>query len=132
MKTKKIKKLTIGQIQKKLWQECRRISKDIYKKADGTYECYTCGQQNLVGSNLQLGHFIPKSVCGAYLKYSMDNLRLQCFRCNINLSGNGSVFYRKLVEREGQELVDRLFIEKEMSVKAHDHYLELLTIYGEM
>lgn len=127
-----MKKQTIGQIQKKLWVQCKRIIRDIYKRGDGTYECYTCNQKNLTGSNCQTGHFIPKSVCGAYLKYDLRNLRIQCFRCNCNLSGNGAVFYRNMVEREGQEYVDELFLDKQKSIKAIDHYLLLLDKYTNM
>jgi hypothetical protein len=42
----------------------------------------------LFGSNLHLGHYISSSVCSAELRYSLDNLRPQCYRCNIHLSGN--------------------------------------------
>lgn len=126
------KKLTIGQVQKKLWKECRRIVSDIYKKGDGTWECYTCGQQNLQKSNKQTGHFIPKSVCGALLKYDLRNLRIQCFRCNCNLSGNGAVFYRNMVRDQGQEFVDELFRDKQKSVKAIDVYIDLLDRYAKM
>lgn len=125
-------KQSISVIQRKLWEHCRRLTKYIYKKADGTYDCYTCSQTNLVGSNCQTGHFIAKSVCGAYLKYDLRNLRIQCFRCNCNLSGNGAIFYRNMVEREGQEMVDELFKDKQKSVKAIDIYLEQLAIYEQM
>lgn len=129
---KKQSKQSISVIQRKLWEECRRLIKDIYKRSDGTYKCYTCDQRNLVKSNCQIGHFIAKSVCGAYLKYDLRNLRIQCFRCNCNLSGNGAIFYRNLVRDEGQKYVDELFIDKNLSVKAHDFYLELLTKYQSM
>ena len=127
-----MKKLTIGQIQKKLWIECKRIIRDIYQRVDGTYDCYTCEQKNLTGSNCQTGHFIPKSVCGAYLKYDLRNLRIQCMRCNCNLSGNGAVFYRNLVENEGQEYVDELFLEKQRVIKAYDHYVKIREEYAKL
>ena len=130
---KKPKKLSIGKLQDKLWQECRRIIRDIYKRADGTYNCYTCSQTNLQSSNLQTGHFIQKSVCGAYLKYDLRNLRIQCMRCNCNLSGNGAIFYRNLVQDMGQEYVDQLFKEKNtITVKAYDHYEKQLADYKDM
>jgi len=128
--TSQPKKLTIGQLQKKLWLECKRIALDLYKNKDGTYDCYTCEQKNLVKSNRQLGHFIAKSVCGATLKYDMRNLRWQCFRCNCNLSGNGAIFYRNLVRDKGQEYVDELFrIRNTVSIKAYDLFLKQLESY---
>ena len=110
-----------------LWQECRRIIKDKYGNT-----CYTCKKCPLEGSNYQIGHFIPSSVSGAFLRYDLRNLRPQCFRCNINLSGNGAVFYNNLREDEGQEYIDQLFRDKQISVKAVDHYLILLEKYSSM
>lgn len=40
----------------------------------------------------------------------------------MNLGGNGAVFYRKMVEREGQAYVDNLFLERE-EVDADKHWL---------
>jgi hypothetical protein len=124
-----VTKLTIGQLQKKLWRECRRIALILYVNKNGTYDCYTCEQKDLQGSNRQLGHFIAKSVCGAFLKYDMRNLRWQCMRCNCNLSGNGAIFYRNLVEKEGQNYVDNLFKDKLKSIKAYDRFAEQLLEY---
>lgn len=115
-------------IQDKLWQECRRIQIARYMAQNGTCSCFTCGKL-IEGSNRQLGHFIPNSVGGALLRYNLDNLRLQCYYCNINLGGNGSMFYKRLVETKGQKFVDDLFILKNQTVKASDHYIKLLAEY---
>lgn len=123
--------LSISKLQKLLWKECRRVADIIYKPKDGIYRCYTCGSI-IGGKNKQLGHFLAKSICGAKLKYDMRNLRWQCYRCNISLSGNGAVFYRKLVEENGQEYVDKLFEEKSKSVKAYDVYLKQLSDYEQI
>lgn len=53
-----------------------------------------------MGSNLHTGHFISKSVCSAEMAYSIDNLRPQCYRCNIHLSGNWPSFETHL-KRDG-------------------------------
>lgn len=126
------KKLTIGQIQKKLWKEVRRVILDIYKKKDGTWECYTCDAKNLVGANCQCGHLIPRSICGAYLRFDLRNIRIQCWRCNINAGGNGAIFLKRLIEREGQEYADQLFRDKQITCNAHDRYLEQLEEYLKM
>ena len=44
----------------------------------------------------------------------------------MNLGGNGAVFYRKMVEREGQEYVDALFRDKERITKADRFFYEKL------
>jgi len=119
------KKSEIKKIQEELWQECRRIIKLRYPKP---HYCFTCDKP-IEKSNCQLGHFIPRSVGGALLKYNLDNLRLQCYFCNINLGGNGSEFYRKLVLEKGQEHVDKLFKLKQQTTKASDHFIKLLEEY---
>jgi hypothetical protein len=78
----------------------------------------------LVGSSWQTGHFIPSSVGGAFLRYELRNLRPQCYRCNIDLSGNGAMFYKLLVEREGQAYVDQLFLDKQKTTKADKIWLQ--------
>lgn len=132
MKIKKVKKLTIGQLQKKLWEECKRIIRDIYVRKDGTFICYTCDKKITALSDAHTAHFIPKSVCGAYLKYDLRNLRVCCMTCNVWLGGNGAEYYRRMVEREGQEYVDQLFLDKQKSIKAYDHYLIQYEQYKKM
>jgi hypothetical protein len=117
-----LKKLT-----NELWQECRRIVKARYIK-NGKYYCFTCDKE-ISGKGCQLGHMIPRSVGGALLRFHLDNLRLQCYYCNINLGGNGSEFYPRLVKEIGQEKVDYLFILKRKSVKAFDYFTILLKKY---
>ena len=121
---KRHSKSPIAKIQELLWIECKRIIRGRYGNT-----CYTCGKTGLSGSSWQTGHFIPSSVGGASLRYHLNNLRPQCFRCNIDLSGNGAIFYKLLVEREGQKYVDDLFLLKGNVVKALDHYTKLLEEY---
>lgn len=140
MKTKKIstpKKLSITKLQELLWNECKRIIRDIYalKRVENepeSWECYTCGKVITDKKNAHTGHFIARSVCGAFLKYDLRNLRVQCMACNVWLGSNGAVYYRNMVEREGQEYVDELFRDKQKITKAYDHYLKLLEEYKKL
>lgn len=118
------KKPTITQVQKKLWEECKRIIKLLYGNT-----CYTCGKTKLEGSNRHTGHFLPKSTCGSYLKYDLRNLRPQCYSCNINKGGNGAIFYNNMVKKEGQEYVDKIFKDRQKIIKAYDYYVDLLIAY---
>ena len=124
-KLRKESKQPISKIQKLLWQECRRIAGLWYKK-----DCYTCPAKNLQGNNCQLGHVpYPKSVLGANLKYDMRVLRWQCFACNIHRGGAGAEAYKKMLREEGQSFMDLLEQERQKTVKAIDHYTELLEYY---
>src|SRR3990167_2205596 len=122
-------KSPLRKLQDEIWQHCRRIIKSRYILLDGTYRCFTCDKP-IEGQNCQLGHFIPNSVGGTLLRYNLDNLRLQCYYENINLGGNGSEFYRRMVLENGQEFVDNLFKLKYATAKAKEHYENLLKEYS--
>lgn len=79
----KVRKDSVTKLKKKLWQLCREI---IFIKHGS--DCYTCSSTSLSGSNRHLGHFISSSICSGELRFDLDNLRPQCYRCNIHLSGN--------------------------------------------
>ena len=118
------KRSEISLIQDKIWELCKKI----VRFRDGS-KCYTCDATGLSGTNWHTGHLIPDSVSGAYLRYDLRNLRSQCYRCNINLGGNGAEFYRRVVIQMGQEWVDTLFVDKQCSIKAIDHYRMVYEVY---
>lgn len=132
LKLKKPKKLTITKLQNKLWEECKRIVRAEYVKSNGTWDCFTCGRLIDEPAKAQTGHFIPSSTCGAFLRYDLRNLRIQCYNCNINGGGQGAMYYAALVTEHGQEYVDQLFQDKQKVVKGYDHYLDLYEKYKAM
>ena len=126
-KKEKVKKLTIKELQDKIWIEVRRIIKNRELN-----ECYTCGAQNLVGSNCQVGHMIPKAYLKNYLKYDLRLLKFQCMRCNLRLGGNGALFITKMRQIEGDEYVDGILkdLKKEIEPKLlYGFYENLLAKY---
>lgn len=127
-----MRKQTPKQIKTKLWEECKRIVRATYIKKNGTWDCFTCGRLIDEPHKAQTGHFIASGACGAYLRYDLRNLRIQCYFCNINCGGAGALFYKNLVAEKGQEYVDQIFKDKNKIVKASDHCLELLTLYQQM
>jgi len=60
----------------------------------------------LIGSNQHVGHFTSSSVCSAELRYALENLRPQCYACNIYRSGNWPAYEQHLI-RDGID-VDEL------------------------
>ncbi len=119
-------KLTpLKKLKKELWELCRKITAKRYPDV-----CFTCGK-SISGSNRQLGHFIPRSVGGTLLKYHLDNLRWQCYYDNINLGGNGSEFYRRLVNEIGLERVEGLFeLKKQVAKATVPFYQQLISEYS--
>jgi 5-methylcytosine-specific restriction endonuclease McrA len=89
---RKVSTVPIAKQKKQLWHLCRAI---IFGRYGNT--CYCCGGLDLHGSNLHLGHFIPSSVCSTEVRYSLENLRPSCYRCNIHLSGNWPAYERHLI-----------------------------------
>lgn len=127
-------KSDITKLQENIWEECKRIIRARYaiktpNSAPETWECYTCGKVISAKSDAQTGHFIPRSTCGAFLKYDLRNLRIQCMACNVWKGGNGAIFYRNMVEREGQEYVDKIFADKQKTIKESDHFRMILEQY---
>ena len=57
---------------------------------------------------MQAGHYVPKSVGGLSLYFHEKNVHCQCFRCNINLGGNGAVYSYRILEVYGQEVFDEI------------------------
>ena len=123
----KVKKKSIKTIQNKLW----KLASAIIKKNYGNV-CYTCGQKGLESHNWHVGHMIPRSVCGAFLKYDLSNLRPQCYRCNIHAGGNGAIFKKRMEEREGAAFVEQVFIDSQIvlsSVEVRNLYEGLIKQY---
>lgn len=130
MKKTKIKKQSkekISTIQRQLWLLCKQIIRRRYPNV-----CYTCGQMGLGGSNQQTGHLWAKASLGAYLKYDLRVLRIQCYNCNINRGGMGADFWVRMVRENGQEYMDKLKAERNITVKAYDHYISLIPKYIEI
>jgi hypothetical protein len=115
----KLKKVSPKKHQIKLWEIC----KQLVRKRDGNV-CVICKKDNISGANQHTGHFIPSASCGAFLRYDLRNLHSSCYHCNINLGGNGAMFYRELVLKYGQDFVDRLFIDKNKIIKADSLFYE--------
>lgn len=88
-------KTPLAKAKQALWAECRRIIRARYGNT-----CYTCGKEGLTGSSWQTGHFISSSICSVFMRYHLDNLRIQCYNCNINKSGNWLAFEDHL-QRDG-------------------------------
>lgn len=100
VRLKKARTDSVGKLKKKLWA----LTREIILKQYGS-DCYTCPARNLVGSNRHVGHFISSSVCSAELRYALENLRPQCYACNIHRSGNWPAYEAHLI-RDGIDVAE--------------------------
>lgn len=126
-KVKKVKK-PITKVKAKLWEECKRIT-----RAKHGNTCYTCGKGGLEGSNWHTGHFISSSICSVFLRYHLDNLRPQCYNCNINKSGNWLAFENHLI-RDGFDPKQLKALNEATKNESYrlDWYEEKLALYKQL
>lgn len=126
-KIRKQSKQKISVVQRKLWELCKQIMRKKYGNT-----CYTCGQNALLGSNWQTGHMLAKASVGAYLKYDLRILRPQCATCNLFHGGRGADFYARMLKEIGEEKMAELQRDRQVTVRAMDHYLKLISEYTEI
>lgn len=86
-----------AKLKRHLWAILRPL---IYERDKD--RCFTCGAGPLEGSNRQAGHFV-KAGSSLAVRYDPNNIRVQDFRCNISLSGNGAEFAVRLLTEIGEE-----------------------------
>lgn len=64
----------------------------------GFCTCFTCGKR-LPWRETQVGHFKSRGHLG--LRWDLDNVKPQCFNCNVTLGGNLEEYAKRL----GEEMV---------------------------
>jgi hypothetical protein len=97
---KRRKKTEEAKLKETLWSLCKTLTRAKYGLV-----CYTCDQPTPIPHT---GHFIPSSVGGVGLRFDLKNLRPQCYRCNINLSGNWPAYLERMTKEVGEEAVKEL------------------------
>lgn len=93
-------KSELQKLKDKLWELCKQITRKRYG-----HNCYTC--LSFV-EHPHTGHFISSSICSTELRYDLDNLRPQCYVCNIHKSGNWLAFEKRLIQDNGKKFVENL------------------------
>lgn len=126
---KGLKPKTVGTRRKGLLARVAVLSKRYARLRDcggvnGFVKCISCPEVKQF-KDLDGGHFIP-STC-SYWKFDERNINAQCQKCNRFLHGNVRHYYKGMVEKYGQEVVDE--------IEAHEfetkkwNYEELSVLY---
>ena len=50
-------------------------------------------------------------------------------RCNLHFGGQGAIFYKRMLKEEGKDFMEQLEKDRNVTVKAIDHYTDLLAYY---
>jgi len=94
-------------LKNKLWSKIseykRRIDAD---PQTGFVSCVTCGMTKH-WKEMQAGHYVPQAQ-GDAARYELDNVWCQCYRCNINLGGNGPEYTPFMIRKLGQKRVEEI------------------------
>jgi hypothetical protein len=104
-------------LKNRIKEEDTKLSLKIRKarsNSSGYVQCYTCGRWIPI-SKIHLGHCFSRK--DLLVRYNEDNVRPQCYRCNIVLRGNLEIFKDKLKEEIGNENFNRLDKKKLMIYK---------------
>lgn len=106
---------TISKLKKDLWKLTSQYVRLSHSDSNGYVKCVTCGIIKHY-KEMQAGHFIPQAQ-GNAVKFDLRNIHPQCYRCNINLGGNGPEYYPFMLNTYGQEVVDELRFKSNTTVK---------------
>ena len=99
----------------KLWKLTSEYVRRKSASSVGMVQCVTCGISRH-WKQLQAGHFIPQAQ-GDAVRYDLRNISPQCYRCNINLGGNGPEYYPYMEKTYGKEVIDELRYLSNQTVK---------------
>ncbi len=116
---------TLGWYKKDLWKIF-----SLFIRTRDKFTCFTCGKSG-DGKGMHAGHFIPRSTGGLSLYFHEMNVHAQCYFCNINLGGNGAEYYRRMIEKYGNDDVAELFRLRDTGYKKYsiEEYKEMKELY---
>jgi len=92
----------------KAWKAMSEYVRRSEANKDGYVACVTCGiVKYWKGDGMHAGHFVPQAQ-GDAARFELDNIHTQCYRCNVNLGGNGAEYTPWMIAKYGQERVDEI------------------------
>ena len=84
---------------------------------------------------MQAGHCIPKVAGGMGLYFFEKNVHCCCYRCNINLGGNGALYARRIKSVYGDEGLNEIYQrydERDKYTISEEEYQKLIKHYSEL
>lgn len=109
-----VKAKTTSQLRKTAWRLLSELIRRREAGHDGGVICYTCGKW-MHWKQAQAAHAIPGRHAAVLL--NEDVIRVCCYRCNIALHGNYTVFTTKLIKVKGMEWWDQQLVDSHRTVK---------------
>jgi hypothetical protein len=110
------------------WSALSKAVRYSYAFDGDNAACVTCGHTRH-WKEQQAGHWIPQAQ-GDAVRFDPRNVHCQCFRCNINLGGNGPEYAAYMQREYGQGVMDMLREKQRMTVKyTEQDYREMAAHY---
>jgi hypothetical protein len=100
----KRKSSELTKAKKRAWDTVSRYVRLLLTK-NGAGKCYTCEAWHDI-HNLDAGHFV--TIGDASTRYHLDNIRLQCVKCNRFQQGVHHIFRDQLISELGLQRVETL------------------------
>lgn len=99
-----------------------------YADKEGMVKCYTC-EDVYHYKRLQCGHYISRLF--KYTRWDLNNLRPQCFYCNMRRAGCAFIFRENLVKELGTEVVENMEQRARLLFKEKDEWTRAILLEGE-
>jgi len=129
-RAKKKKKLTDGQLKKKVWTQFSIFVRARGADQLGRATCVTCRAVK-PWQEMQAGHFI-RGRLNANL-FDERGCHAQCYVCNIHYQGNVVKYYKFMMFAYGEPVIDELLAQNAQTKKwAAGELAELLEQYKEL
>lgn len=102
-------------LKEKLWKIFSEYIRLRDAEWNGYAPCISCGK-NAFWKDLDAGHFIAKN-SGDYFYFLEENVHAQCSHCNRFLHGNLLNYRMRLVNKIGQDEVQKLEYQSQLGVR---------------
>lgn len=119
---------TISKLKKELDKWFSLYIRLRYATPQGMVKCFTCDKTSHYKKGIHAGHFMSRKHLST--RWHEDNVQVQCYRCNIHLTGNIYAYSKLLDIRIGEGTSDNLEELSKVTTKIMRHeYEELITKY---
>jgi hypothetical protein len=111
---KRAKKAKVSTLKNKAWTQFSIFIRTKGADELGFNKCVTCDVRKF-WKELQAGHFI-RGRLNANL-FDERGVWPQCYSCNVGAQGNVVIYYKVMLERFGQEVIDELLLQNNQTRK---------------
>lgn len=122
-----MKKLSLKGVKAKAWKAFSAYIRRKNLNHAGLGMCVTC-EKWFEFKSLQAGHFIDGR--NNSILFEEDGVHPQCYACNCMRHGNKVLYYKFMLKKYGQELIDKLInLSKQTKIMSEEDYKKIYERY---